>query len=780
MRRGAFLFIIIFTLLLLFSCDVEILTGEENVNDYIYPYVDFTLSEDGSYYTATVVDGAQMEEVYIPSLVDNEGEAVPVKYFDGFENPEDAQYVSVIVLESDTTQMTDNATSSTSALVNVSIKEHASNAAWGYLPPVEKEEKEFIGWFIEGTSTQVFEGDPITNPIIEPRFKDHTLTQHAGKPATCMSSGWADYVTCSTCFYTTYKELPKLNHSLTHHSAVSATCTSDGVREYWSCSNCNSMFSDEAGISKIDVVVLAALGHTTFHVEEVEAECGKEGKREHWECERCHSLFGDAEAVSLVTEAELVIPALEHNFVRSQFSAESTCTWDECTRCHETTNPTGHSWDDGVVVVDATETSKGTMRYTCTNCRITMEEDIAPLDVTHVHSWEDGQPVEKTCTSRGYTVRECSQCHVSYHYKYDDAEGHKTVVFEANEPTCTADGNSKYYQCSVCSGLFKDRNAINGTTSAEVTEEKLGHNWTEGYETSSTGHWHTCRRCNATSEVVSHTYNCQDLASSHLKSSATCTAAAVYYYSCVCGKNGEVTFTSGMALEHVLTHTAGEPATCLHEGYHEYWTCSRCEKSFYDSACINEITEANKNVISKKAHTDSGTYVSVGQSGHKKYCSACEQGYGDVIAHNIQSFEWGGSDSTHHWHICRYCSFQADRAAHTYVAYGTDEVCSVCLHTKEKEQTTSGGFNIQATTLEPKGTLTVTRSGSGYHAVFTLAAGSNKTSIEWFLDDEKLTSVTDECDFTTPLSRTYTITCVLYNNQLGNSYSQKVYGGDTP
>ena len=71
MRRGVSLFIIL-ALLLLFSCDVEILTDDENVNDYIYPYVEFTLSEDGSYYTATVVDGAQMQEVYIPSLVDNE------------------------------------------------------------------------------------------------------------------------------------------------------------------------------------------------------------------------------------------------------------------------------------------------------------------------------------------------------------------------------------------------------------------------------------------------------------------------------------------------------------------------------------------------------------------------------------------------------------------------------------------------------------------------------------------------------------------------------------
>ena len=779
MRKFFACAILLISLFLMISCDIELLTGEENINDYIYPYLEFTISEDESYYTAEVVEGTNLEEVYIPAFADYKDEAVPIKYFDGFSNKDDASDIKTIIFESSDTTATDKAAKETEGLVNIKIDKPAENSVWGYLPPVEKEGMEFIGWFIEGTSTQVFEGDTITNPIIEPRFRDHTLTKHEGKPATCMSSGWEEYVTCSTCSYTTYKEIPKLSHSLSHHSAVEATCTENGSREYWSCFNCNSTFSDAEGVSKIDEVVILATGHKTFHVEKVEAECGKEGKEEHWKCERCHALFSDEEAENAVSETELVIPALEHNFVRSQFSAESTCTWDECTHCHETTNPTGHSWDEGVVTVEATETSKGTMRYTCTNCSITMDEDIAPLDVTHVHNWEDKEIIQKTCTKRGYTVRECSECHISYNYNYDDAEGHKTAVVEAKDATCTEGGNSKYYQCSVCLGLFKDRNAINSTTMAEITEgkTKLGHSWSEGYETNAGGHWHTCRRCDAVSTSEKHSFTNKVETAEHLKSSATCTDSAVYYYSCACERNGSETFTSGEALGHEKTHHEGQSASCIREGYHEYWTCSRCEKSFYDEACTNEITEANKNVIPMTSHTDSGTYTTAGSKGHQKKCSYCKQGYGDYISHTVQDFEWGGNDAVTHWHICRYCEYRAGEEKHNMGDFGTDTVCTVCGYTEKQEQTTGGSFSIESGSSEPTGTLSVTKQGLTHHVVFTPDEGIKIDTIEWYLDDEKMTEAVYECDFETPESRTYTVMCVIYSDISGNSYDEKIYGG---
>ena len=51
----------------------------------------------------------------------------------------------------------------------------------------------------------------------------------------------------------------------------------------------------------------------------------------------------------------------------------------------------------------------------------------------------------------------------------------------------------------------------------------------------------------------SHVYDQEVATAEHLKTAATCTAAAVYYKSCTCGENGAETFTSGSALGHEYT-----------------------------------------------------------------------------------------------------------------------------------------------------------------------------------------------------------------------------------
>ena len=779
MKRGKFI-IIILTLILLISCGLELMEEGENVNDYIYPYLVFTPEENGDGVTVTVVDGAELEEIYIPSTVEVGGVTVPVTSFNGFENPEDAKSVKTITLESAETKVSEKAAEDTQGLVSITVKNVEPDSVWGPLPKVEKDGMEFIGWFISGTSTQVFEGDPITSTSIEPRFRPHTLTKHEGKAPTCTSTGWAEYETCSTCFFTTYTELPKLDHSLTHHEGKEPSCTEDGNLEYWTCSNCSESFSDEKGENIISEVTLPSPGHKTFKVEKKEPTCGKTGTEEHWECERCRSIFEDEAAATETTPDKLTIKALEHDWKRSQFSAECTCTWDECSLCNETTNPTGHSWDSGVLHKEATATESGIMRYTCTNCSITKDEDTAPENDDHIHEWTDVSTVTRTCTTRGYTVRECSVCHISYNYQYIDADGHRTELVEAADPTCTADGCLRHYECSVCHDLFWDRNGINATTEKEIKEGKgkLDHDYSDEYMKDGNSHWHKCRRCEAVRGEKNHSFTEREVSTAHLHRSATCTTAAGYYYSCVCGENGKEFFTYGDPNGHSLEYTKGEAATCTQKGYHEYWTCSVCHKKYFDKAATNEITETNRNEISPTGHTDSGTYTSAGTSGHQKYCSVCKTGYGTLESHSIQNFEWGGSDSEGHWHICtaKGCEYHADYAKHTFKTYGTDKVCEICHYTKTAEQTQGGSFDIKGGTSEPKGTLRITGTAPEYHASFVLDSSSSKTAIEWYLDDV-LVARTDECDFETPEYRSYTIMCVIYNGKLAASYSEMVYGG---
>lgn len=84
-------------------------------------------------------------------------------------------------------------------------------------------------------------------------------------------------------------------------------------------------------------------------------------------------------------------PACTHEHTELRNAKEATCTeegytGDEvCTVCGETVNPGSviptkdHTWDNGVVTKEATETEEGIMTYTCTVCHDTKTEIIPKL-----------------------------------------------------------------------------------------------------------------------------------------------------------------------------------------------------------------------------------------------------------------------------------------------------------------------------------------------------------------------------------------------------------------
>ncbi len=79
---------------------------------------------------------------------------------------------------------------------------------------------------------------------------DHTLETTKAKEPTCTESGWDEYVTCSICGYSTYKEKPA-QHTIVKHEAQAATCTEKGWDAYETCSKCAYSTYKE----------IAALGH---------------------------------------------------------------------------------------------------------------------------------------------------------------------------------------------------------------------------------------------------------------------------------------------------------------------------------------------------------------------------------------------------------------------------------------------------------------------------------------------------------------------------------------
>ncbi len=84
------------------------------------------------------------------------------------------------------------------------------------------------------------------------------------------------------------------------------------------------------------------------------------------------------------------------------------------------------------------------------------------------------------------------------------------------------------------------------------------HRWSTAWSHNTWFHWHECENANCSVTTDSskdgfngHSYTLEIVTEEALKSEATCTEAAVYYKSCVCGVISTTeTFTSGSALEH--------------------------------------------------------------------------------------------------------------------------------------------------------------------------------------------------------------------------------------
>lgn len=98
-----------------------------------------------------------------------------------------------------------------------------------------------------------------------------------------------------------------------------------------------------------------------------------------------------------------------------------------------------HSWDDGVVTIQPTETTEGERTYTCTGCGETKTETISTLD--HQHSYTSNI-IAPTCTEQGYTEHTCA-CGDNYKDTYVDATGHNYV-----NNVCTVCGAVRSVPCT--------------------------------------------------------------------------------------------------------------------------------------------------------------------------------------------------------------------------------------------------------------------------------------------------------------------------------------------
>ncbi len=198
----------------------------------------------------------------------------------------------------------------------------------------------------------------------------------------------------------------------------SKTCTTDGVKAHHQCTRCGKYFLDRDGqmkLVKAEDLKLSA-GHDYKEIPQKDATCTEAGNHKYYKCGLCGKYF-DAQKNETTKEAQK-LQKLEHTYGDLLPEQAKSCT------------------EDGVKA-----------HYECEACGKTFLE-------------KDGEKV----------LVKAEDLKIS--------AGHDMKVIGAKEPTCTKDGNNKYYQCRVCSKYFIDKEGTSETTKDAQKIEALGHAYT--------------------------------------------------------------------------------------------------------------------------------------------------------------------------------------------------------------------------------------------------------------------------------------------------------------
>ena len=466
----------------------------------------------------------------------------------------------------------------------------------------------------------------------------HNLTKTEAKAATCTEDGNNAYYTCSACGKifkdaegtqeTTFKNeiLAAIGHMMTKTDAKAATCTEDGNNAYYTCSACGKIFKDADGktATTVETEKIAATGHTMTKTDAKAATCTEDGNIAYWYCSVCNKYFSDENGTNEIALVDTVVKA--HHTMTKTDAKEPTCTAE------------GNN-----------------AYYTCSVCGKVFKDEAGTQPTTveaeilekKAHTPVVDAAVAATCEKTGLTEgSHCSVCNeVLVAQKVVDKIPHTLTKTDAKAATCTEDGNNEYYTCSACRKVFKD---ADGKIETTVEAEKIaaaGHTMTKTdakdatcTEDGNTAYWY-CSVCkkyfadeNGTTEIAlddtvvkaHHTMTKTDA------KEPTCTAEGnnAYYTCSVCGKvfkdeaGTQPTTVEAETLEkkaHTPVVDAAVAATCEKTGLTEGSHCSVC----------NEVLVAQK-VVDKIPHTvviDAAvepTYSSTGLT-EGKHCSVCNE-----------------------------------------------------------------------------------------------------------------------------------------------------------
>ena len=218
------------------------------------------------------------------------------------------------------------------------------------------------------------------------------------KEATCFETGVKTY-TCTRCGGTKTEEIQKTKHDYEEHVETPATCTSRGV-SYYVCKNCGLTTSKKQ---------TPATGH--IHTE--------------------------------------VRNKKDATYTDDGYTGDTYCT-DCNTKLESGTvvNKLGHTWDNGVITKEATETEEGVKTYTCKTCGETKTEKI-PVTSHHL---DQGTITKKaTCTENGEKTYHCTDADCDKTYvETIPATGHKFDSWKTVKAQSIYSGAVQKRTCNVC------------------------------------------------------------------------------------------------------------------------------------------------------------------------------------------------------------------------------------------------------------------------------------------------------------------------------------------
>lgn len=552
---------------------------------------------------------------------------------------------------------------------------------------------------------------------------------------TCKKYG-ARHRICKNCGDREVDVLDKVDHSWALVSTTPATCTIGEIQHY-KCSVC--------GETK-DVTLSNPLGEHSWDEGKVtkKATCTEDGEKTYT-CTVCNT-----------TKTE-VIPATGHQHKEVRNAKKATCTEDGytgdtyCKDCGEkleagsVIKKLGHTWDNGVITKEATETEEGIKTYTCKTCGETKTEKIPVAS----HHWDQGTITKKaTCTENGEKTYHCTDegCDKTW-IETIPATGHQhTELRDKKTATCGEDGYSGDLYCKDCGQLISKGAVVKAT----------GHSWDSGKVTEAATckkegtKTYTCKNCGETKtesipktehqwdngkvtkeatckEEGSKTYTCSICGDTKTEAipkkdhtwdegkvtkKATCTEDGLKVYTCrVCAETKEEVLK---ATGHQHTELRNEKkATCTEEGYTGDTYCTDCGE-LIKKGSATEKADHNWKVTSEEKATCE-------KDGSKTYtCADCKETKTETIP------------ATGH----KFGDWQTVTTQSVFTGGVQKRICNVC----GKEETRNVSNQLKATIKTNASSLKLKRKQATKKFVVSgLAAGDSVKS--WTSSNQKIVKV---------------------------------------